>query len=82
MDLIKWNKVYYNNKKLDEIFIDRYKKDKELFDKNCIELMVEVNEFVNETKVFKYWSVKTPNKEKILTIKKYLKNNNDFNVLS
>ena len=66
MDLVKWNKVYSNNKKLDEIFIGRYKDDKELFDKNCIELMVEVNEFINETKVFKYWSVKTPNKENML----------------
>lgn len=66
MNLVKWNKVYSNNKKLDEIFIKKYKSDKSLFDKNCIELMVEINEFVNETKVFKYWTIKEPEKNKML----------------
>lgn len=66
MNIIKWNEIYSNNKKLDDIFIEKYKNDKELFNKNCIELMVEVNEFVNETKIFKYWSIKTPNREKML----------------
>ena len=66
MNLIRWNKIYENNKRLDEIFIEKYQNDTRLYDKNCIELMVEIGEFVNETKVFKYWSSKLPNKEKVL----------------
>ena len=66
MNLIKWNELYKNNKRLDEIFIDKYKSDKQLFQKNCLELLIEIGEFVNETKVFKYWSTKSPDKEKML----------------
>ena len=66
MNLIKWNELYENNKRLDKIFIDKYKNDSKLFEKNCIELMVEISEFINETKVFKYWTIKVPNKDKML----------------
>lgn len=66
MNLIKWNKMYSNNKYLDEIFISKYKNDNKLYQKNCVELMVEIGEFVNETKVFKYWTTKFPNKDKML----------------
>ena len=66
MNLIKWNELYKNNKRLDEIFIDKYKSDKQLFQKNCLELLIEIGEFVNETKVFKYWSTKSPDKAKML----------------
>jgi len=66
MNITKWNELYENNKRLDKIFIDKYQSDTKLFEKNCIELLVEISEFVNETKVFKYWSVKTPNKDKML----------------
>jgi len=66
MNITKWNELYENNKRLDKIFIDKYQSDTKLFEKNCIELLVEISEFINETKVFKYWSVKTPNKDKML----------------
>ena len=66
MNLVEWNKLYKNNKRLDEIFIEKYQSDSKLFEKNCIELLVEIGEFINETKVFKYWSIKTPDKNKIL----------------
>ena len=66
MNLKRWNKLYENNKRLDYIFIDKYKDDNKLFQKNCIELMVEIGEFINETKIFKYWSIKKPNKDKML----------------
>ena len=65
MDLIKWNKVYENNKRLDSIFFQKYEKE-DIYRKNCIEFLVELGEFVNETKVFKYWSIKRPDKEKML----------------
>ncbi len=66
MNIIRWNKLYDNNKRLDKIFTEKYKSDNKLFEKNCIELLIEIGEFVNETKVFKYWSIKSPNKEKML----------------
>ncbi len=66
MNLIRWNKIYQNNRYLDEIFIKKYQNDDRLYDKNCLELMVEIGEFVNETKVFKYWTIKNPNKDEML----------------
>ena len=66
MNLVKWNEVYENNKRLDKIFIEKYSSDSKLFEKNIIELIIEIGEFVQETRVFKYWSNKKPNKEKML----------------
>jgi len=66
MNLVAWNKLYKNNKRLDEIFIEKYQSDTRLYLKNSIELMVEIGEFVNETKVFKYWTTKKPKIEKML----------------
>lgn len=61
-----WYEIYEENKRLDDIFISRYQDDKELVKKNGIEFLVEMGEFVNETKCFKYWTVKKPDKEKVL----------------
>lgn len=36
------------------------------FEKNCIELMVEIAELANETRCFKYWSIKIADKEEVL----------------
>ena len=66
MNLIKWNELYKSNQRLDEIFIDKYQSDTRLFDKNCVELMVEIGEFVNETKIFKYWTTKKADLKKVL----------------
>ena len=65
MNLVKWKEVYLNNQKLDKIFYEKYQND-DLYKKNVIELLVELGEFVNETKVFKYWSIKEPEKNKVL----------------
>ena len=60
-------KIYKRNKELDHIFMEKYeKKEPMYFEKNCIEFLVEFGEFVNETKCFKYWSIKEPNKELLL----------------
>lgn len=61
----EWNKIYKINRELDEIFIKKYN-DKDIFKKNCLELIVEISELANETKCFKYWSIKKPSKEKVL----------------
>lgn len=50
--------LYELNKKLDEEFINRYKDTTELQEKNCLSLLTEIGELANETKVFKYWSIK------------------------
>ena len=55
------NKIYQRNKELDHIFMKKYEEKEPLyFEKNCIEFLVEFGEFVNETKCFKYWSIKKP----------------------
>lgn len=59
---IKWENIYKTNKYLDSIFIKKYKDIDYYNEKNCIELLVEIGEFINETKCFKYWSIKEPNK--------------------
>ena len=59
--------VYIKNKELDKIFIDKYEHiDKDMYKKNKIELLVEIGEFANETKCFKYWTNKKPNNELVL----------------
>lgn len=63
----RWENYYQENKKLDEKFNSQYQKNEpEFYEKNCIELLVEIGEFINETKYFKYWSIKSPNKGKML----------------
>ena len=66
MKIIKWSEIYKENQRIDKIFVEKYKDDNKLFEKNCIELLVEIGEFINETKIFKYWSQKQPNKEKMI----------------
>ncbi len=61
------SKVYEENKRLDDIFIGKYDHlDKDMYRKNKIELLVEIGEFTNETKCFKYWTNKKPNKDLVL----------------
>ena len=66
MNVVKWNEIYQNNQKLDKMFQEKYCNDPDLYEKNVIEFLVELGEFVNETKVFKYWTIKKPDKEKML----------------
>lgn len=66
MNISKWNNIYLNNKRLDNVFIEKYGDFNTLFNKNCIGLLVELGEFVNETKVFKYWSIKNINRDLML----------------
>ena len=61
-----WQNIYHENKKLDEIFLKKYENVEKYYEKNVIELIVELSEFANETKCFKYWSIKTMDKEKAL----------------
>lgn len=59
-------KIYERNKELDHIFMKKYEAQEPLyFEKNCIEFLVEFGEFVNETKCFKYWTIKKPKMEDV-----------------
>lgn len=58
--------LYNKNKELDNIFWNKYSNSKDIFDKDSIELLVEIGEFINETKCFKYWSIKSINKSCML----------------
>ena len=61
------SEVYERNKELDYIFVDKFsKQDKDMFRKNKIELLVEIGELANETKCFKYWTNKEPNRDFVL----------------
>ena len=66
MNIGKWKEIYVNNQKLDKIFYEKYQNKVDIYHNNVIEFLVELGEFVNETKVFKYWSIKKPIKEKVL----------------
>lgn len=61
-----WQDIYNINKKLDKIFMEKYKDVDKYYEKNVIELIVELSEFANEIKCFKYWSIKPMNKESAL----------------
>ena len=60
-------KLYERNKVLDSEFMNKYiSVDKELHKKNCLELIVELGELANESRCFKYWSVKAANRDLVL----------------
>ena len=63
-----FKEVYITESSIDDMFSSRYGdiRTGEVLKKNCIELLVELGEFINETKCFKYWSIKKPNKEQVL----------------
>ena len=63
---MNWNDIYVKNKKLDDIFFEKFKNDDKMFEKNCIELLVEIGEFANESRCFKYWSNKSMIREETL----------------
>lgn len=60
--------IYKETKYLDDLFALKYgMKNPEIIRKNRLELLVEFGELANETRCFKYWSVKqTGEKEKVL----------------
>ena len=63
----EWEEIYLKNKELDQVFIGRYEKNEPYYlEKNCLAFLIELGEFVNETKCFKYWSIKKPKKDAML----------------
>lgn len=66
LNLEKWNEIYLNNQRLDKIFYSKYSSDNDIFRKNALEFLSELGELLNEAKVFKYWTIKRPDREKVL----------------
>jgi len=59
--------IYEANKELDKLFANDYDfKDKDIFIKNILELLVELGELANETRCFKYWSKKGPSSKDVI----------------
>ena len=64
--MVEFKKILEVNKELDKVFDEKYSSDKDYYNKNCIALLVELGEFINETKCFKYWSIKKSNMDNVL----------------
>lgn len=65
--MIDYNDIYIKNKELDDIYINKYSNSVDMYyEKNCLELIVELCELANESKCFKYWSVKNVNMDNLL----------------
>ena len=62
----EFKKILKVNQELDKVFDEKYSSDENYYNKNCIALLVELAEFINETKCFKYWSIKKPNMDNVL----------------
>ena len=59
--------VYEQNKRLDAEFDKYYNLNSdEIKEKNILELLVELGELANETRVFKYWSNKSKSEDEII----------------
>lgn len=90
MNFDLWQRIYKENVRLDSIFYEKYANEPNLYEKNCVEFLVEFSEFLNETKCFKYWSVKKPKHDEmleeladVLTMLLYFYNdsNNDLSII-
>ena len=63
----KWEEIYTKLLEIEKSFLAKYLKVEPLYhEKNCIEFQVEFGEFLNETKCFKFWTTKKPQKDKVL----------------
>ena len=58
---------YQRNKHLDKMYEEKYgNNDDKIYEKNCLELIVEICELANESKCFKYWTIKKTDRKLLL----------------
>ena len=63
----EYREYYQRNKQLDKMYEEKYgNNDDKIYEKNCLELIVEICEFANESKCFKYWTIKKPDRSLLL----------------
>ena len=65
--MLKLSKIYKETKYLDELFNRNANiSNEEMIRNNILELLVELGELANETRCFKYWSVKGPSERSVI----------------
>lgn len=63
----QWEGIYDKLLQIEKSFLAKYSEtEPQYYEKNCIEFLVEIGEFLNETKCFKFWTIKKPDKNKML----------------
>lgn len=69
---IELKEIYEESKKLDSLFEEQNDLfSDEIIEKNILELLVEFGELANETRCFKYWSIK-PMSDKEVILEEYI----------
>lgn len=69
---MNWRTLFNMQRELDNYILAQHDlKDENVFDKKVLALLVEVGELANETRCFKYWSVK-PASEKSIIAEEYV----------
>lgn len=64
---MNWQPLFEMQKKLDSYIEDQHDlKDEPVFEKKVMALLVEVGELANETRCFKFWSVKPPSDRSVI----------------
>lgn len=64
---MNWKTLFAMQEELDNyILAQHHLKDENVFDKKLLALLVEVGELANETRCFKYWSLKPPSKREVI----------------
>src|SRR5699024_10718845 len=64
---MNWQTLFTMQKKLDNYILAQHNlKDENVFDKKVLALLVEIGELANETRCFKYWSLKPPSKKEVI----------------
>jgi dimeric dUTPase (all-alpha-NTP-PPase superfamily) len=64
---MNFNKLYSMQRELDHHIEEKHNLGEEdLFERKLLALLVELGELANETRCFKFWSVKPPSKEEVI----------------
>ncbi|MFC4388264.1 dUTP diphosphatase [Gracilibacillus marinus] len=64
---MNWNTLFTMQYELDQYILKQHDvKNEEIFDKKLLALLVEVGELANETRCFKYWSLKPPSEKSVI----------------
>ncbi|UOQ47187.1 dUTP diphosphatase [Gracilibacillus caseinilyticus] len=64
---MNWQTLFDMQQQLDNYILSQHDlKNENVFDKKILALLVEVGELANETRCFKYWSVKPPSDKEVI----------------
>ncbi|WP_066194630.1 dUTP diphosphatase [Gracilibacillus timonensis] len=64
---MNWKTLFDMQKELDHYILTQHDLQTEnIFDKKVLALLVEIGELANETRCFKYWSIKPPSEKSVI----------------